>query len=49
MTAIFGLVLTIYYEAPWWVYLIGFFCLCLDADGKPTLYIKKTIRVEKEK
>jgi hypothetical protein len=31
MTALFGLLACVFLDAPWYYYLIGFLCVCLDA------------------
>ena len=30
MTALFGLFMAIHYDAPLWVWIVGFLCVCLD-------------------
>ena len=31
MTALFGLFMAIHYDAPWYVWIIGFICVVLDS------------------
>jgi hypothetical protein len=34
MLALFGFFMALAYNAPWWVWLIGFLCLLLDGARK---------------
>lgn len=34
MLALFGLFMAIAYDAPWYIWLIGFMCLCIESSTK---------------
>lgn len=34
LLAYFGLFMALAYGSPWWVWLIGFLCLLIDADRR---------------